>query len=445
MKIFYDVIIIGAGPSGLIASYELSKNSDLSVCILEKGKHFNKRLRCNYDIVHGIGGAGLFSDGKLCLSNEVGERLKDVTNLFTMDTVQYIDNILKNKGVIKKRSIKDIVNFKKEAKKVNLNFEYYDVRSIRFEQFKLYLFELVKEILDKNVIILVNCNVIDINQNIDGTWRIKITKDKIIKTLNSKFLIVGTGKSGAKWFLDQVKKLNIKTEPTPFYLGIKIETKRKVMEPLTRWSYNPKVSYGQKGMNYIKTHCFCEGGIVISYINNNNIKLAGGISGNGENTNFSILLEQQVPKTYGTFEYCSWLCSLISKIGGQKVALQKLGDFKKSMTSNKNDIRVNEVQPTLTDFSLKNISAMFPTSNVFLMIEFIKKLDNICPGLNDNSTLIYAPVSEWCVDRVYVGENMETKRKNLYAIGDGAGVTQGIIAAASTGLIAARDVILKTR
>lgn len=451
----YDVIVVGAGPAGLIASYELSKNSDLSICIVEKGKHSIQRFRnllthgtClndeNCDTVHGIGGAGLFSDGKLCLSNDVGERLKDLTDMFTMDTVKYIDDILKNKGVIKSKRINEIVELEKIAEKLGLNFKHYDVRKLGSEDSRVLVSELEKEILDRNVAILVNCCATDLSQKIDGSWKIKIKKDKTNSVIRSRFLLVGTGRSEAKWFLGQAKKFNIKTEPTPFYLGIKIETKRTVMEPLTRLSYNPKLSYGQKGVNYIKTHCFCEGGMVVSYVSNNT-RVIGGVSDDGENTSFSVLLEQQVPQGYSTYEYGSWLCSLINQVGGQKIFLQRLGEFKRSKTSKKSDIEVNEVQPTLTDVSLKNISTMLPTSNIFSIIEFIKKIDHICPGLDEDSTLIYAPVLEWCVDRFHVGENMETNRKNLYAIGDGSGTTQGIVAAAATGLIAARDVMFKTR
>ena len=449
----YDVIVIGAGPAGLIASYELSKNSDLSICILEKGKHPIQRSclltydTCtNYekcDIMHGIGGAGLFSDGKLCLSNDIGERLRDLTDMFTMETVKYIDDLLKNEGVMKPKPVNEIVELKKVAEKLGLNIEYYDVRKLDSEDSRVLVSELEKEMLDRNVTILVDCCATDLSQRIDGSWKIKVRKDKTNNFVRSRFLLVGTGRSGAKWFLDQAKKLNLKTEPTPFYLGIKVETKRTVMDPLTRLSYNPKVFCGQKGVNYIKTHCFCEGGMVISYVYNNT-RVVGGLSNDGENTSFSVLLEQQVPQGYGTYEYCSWLCSLINQVGSQKIVLQKLGDFKRSKTSKKSDIKVNEVQPTLTDVSLKNISAMFPINNIFSMVEFIKKMDHICTGLDEDSTLMYAPVSEWCIDRFRVGRNMETNRKNLYAIGDGSGTTQGIVAAAATGLIAARDVILKT-
>ena len=70
----YDVIIIGAGPGGIYAAYELTrKNRDLNIAVFEAGNELSKR-KCPIDgdkvktcinckscsIMSGFGGAGAF-------------------------------------------------------------------------------------------------------------------------------------------------------------------------------------------------------------------------------------------------------------------------------------------------------------------------------------------------------------------------------------------------
>lgn len=452
---YYDVVVIGAGPSGMMATRELIDNSNLSVCILEKGKLPSERS-CNLiekgkcinctscELIEGVGGAGFFSDGKLCLSNDVGERLKDRTSEFTIDKVKFIDKLLKNQGTIKPKLKEESVKIKKLARRSGLTFESYDVRAIEPENSKSLILGLKKELLENGATLLDNCCATDLSQQTDGKWTIRILKDNSNDLIHCRFLLVGVGRSGAKWLLDQARKLNIETEFTPFYLGLRVETSKNVMEPLTRLSYNPKLYMGYKNRRYVKTHCFCEGGTVVTY-SYDNTKIVGGFCNGTDNSSFSILVEQKVPPNYSTYEYSHWLCGLINQIGDKKIILQRLGDFKKSKSSKEKDIKNNSIRPTLKDYALNNMSIIFPKSIIALILEFINRMDSICPGLDNDATLVYAPALEWCVDRFVTKENMETCKDNLYVMGDGSGTTQGIVAAAATGLIAAKGVISRSR
>ena len=85
----YDVIIIGAGPGGIFAAYELMQHKPgMKVAVFEAGHALNKR-HCPIDgekiktcigckscsIMSGFGGAGAFSDGKYNITNDFGGTL----------------------------------------------------------------------------------------------------------------------------------------------------------------------------------------------------------------------------------------------------------------------------------------------------------------------------------------------------------------------------------
>ncbi|MDH5754652.1 MAG: NAD(P)/FAD-dependent oxidoreductase [Candidatus Bathyarchaeota archaeon] len=450
---FYDTVIVGAGPSGMMAANELSSTTNLSILVLEKGKEIrerscklssgNKCANCEpCDVVNGVGGAGLFSDGKLCLSNAVGERLKGISGKFTPSVVSCLDDLLRDKGIIKPKPSKAFRRMEKLARPLGFNFECYNVRGMGSENARLVVSELEKKIQENNVVISPNSNVLDLQQLTDKRWVVRFQKGGSNDAVSCRFLLIAVGRSGAKWFMKQTRKLNIETEPRPFYLGIRVETPKEIMNPLTRLSYNPKLSLGRKGETYIKTHCFCEGGFVITY-SYNKTRFVGGLSDHQRNTSFSILVEHHTPQNQNTYEYSHYICYLLNQIGNGKVILQTLKDFRKSKASIKRSIELNAVQPTLKDFSLRDISSIFPESVISLIIDFIDRMNTICPGVDNESTLLYAPSLEWCVDRFPVNANMETERKNLYAIGDGSGTTQGIIAAAATGMIAGKDIAIK--
>ena len=102
----YDVVIVGAGPAGIFAALELTKQAKLDVLILDKGRNIDKRhcpiynsdrkcIHCKFcDRISGWGGAGAYSDGKLTLSNEVGGQLQDVIGPEALgDLVKYVDDI----------------------------------------------------------------------------------------------------------------------------------------------------------------------------------------------------------------------------------------------------------------------------------------------------------------------------------------------------------------
>ena len=104
----YDVIIIGAGPGGIFAAYELMQlKPELKVAVFEAGHSLDKRY-CPIDgdkikscigcescsIMNGFGGAGAFSDGKYNITNDFGGVLYEyVGKKHAIDMMRYVDEI----------------------------------------------------------------------------------------------------------------------------------------------------------------------------------------------------------------------------------------------------------------------------------------------------------------------------------------------------------------
>ena len=111
----YDVIIIGAGPSGIFCAYELiHAKKNLKILIIEKGRRIEKRecpkrktkvcVGCKpCSITTGFAGAGAFSDGKLSLSPDVGGNLPEILGYDkTVELLKESDDIYLNSVQIQK-------------------------------------------------------------------------------------------------------------------------------------------------------------------------------------------------------------------------------------------------------------------------------------------------------------------------------------------------------
>lgn len=452
----YDVIIVGTGPAGIFTALELTKNGSnhLRILMLDKGPDLEKR-RCpasrgfgcvNCDpctLLQGWGGAGAFSDGKLDLSTEVGGWLTDyITKEKLAENIGYVDDIYRQFGApdnlygIDPDSIDEI---ERKATFAGLKLVQQKVRHMGTDQCAQVLRKMRRQLEDK-IGIQTGVEVKSLrvkNGNIEG---VETTKGERVQ---GKYIVVAPGRSGAEWLTTEAQSLGLRTLNNPVDVGVRVEVLASVMEDLTKVLYEPKFIYFSKSFDdNVRTFCVCPRGEVITE------SYGGIITVNGqsyserktENTNFAILVSTKFtepfrePIAYG--KYIARLTNLLS--GG--IIVQRLGDLEVGRRSTEERINRSLVVPTLKNATPGDLSFVLPYRYIADIREMLQALDHVAPGMNSKDTLLYGAEVKFYSSRLELSNHLETKIHNLFTIGDGAGLTRGLIQASVSGVIVGREI-----
>lgn len=457
------ICIIGAGPSGLFCAHKIlseysieTANELFRIVIIEKGEEPSVRLcpgandgvckKCDCcAILSGGGGAGLFSDGKIIQDLNVGGHNDTVFALSDDEKNRYISYITQTlvsyDGVSKykaKPSQEIQKKYNEKFTSASLSAKYYSVLHMGSSN--------LAHILDGFIGDLANSPLVDIKYGITVTNIVHSENKYNIYSDNgltcvADYVVLAVGKSGAPWLKETLLPLGVHFNETGYYFGLRIEVPQKYLEPLAMLSFDPKI-YREVGVaRKIKMHCFCRKGNVIM-TNYEDCVVAGGHSPFTENNppfnnekygNFNVLLSYPKTSDYKT------MLERFKSTSKNSLVVQTLEDFKLGVMPNpQNNLAYARINP----IQANNIRAIINDeffSQEFL--SFICSLDQIFPGIGDGSNLLYGPAFEWCMDTVEVSKYMETTIPNLFAIGDGAGLSQGIMYSASTGIIAAQCII----
>ena len=451
----YDVVIVGSGPAGIFSALEISGNSNLETIMLDRGPDLDKRkcpasrgfgcIKCEPCVLlQGWGGAGAFSDGKLTLSTEVGGWLSSyISKEELAELIDYVDKIYLKYGAPKEVYGSDqdkIEEIERRAAFAGLHLVHQKLRHMGTER----CYETLKNIrkdLDKRVEIRTRVDVKDILVEDGKVIGVRTSSgEKIL----GKYVILAPGRSGAEWLNLESQALGIKTLNNPVDVGIRIEVKAPIMEELTEALYEPKFIYYSKAFDdQVRTFCVNPYGEIITEAYNNIITVNGQSYSDRktENTNFALLVSTSFtepfkePISYG--KYLARLTNLLS--GG--IIIQRLGDLEAGRRSTKERIERSSVTPTLKTATPGDLSFALPYRYITDIKEMIKALDQIAPGIASKDTLLYGTEVKFYSSRLKVSNELETKIRNLFAIGDGAGITRGLIQASVSGVIAARAIL----
>lgn len=449
------MIIVGAGPAGIFSALELAEKAQLNILIVDKGADIDKRkcpanrglgcINCDpCNVLHGWGGAGAFSDGKLTLSTEVGGWLDEYLGERKLQSlVNYVDHVYTRFGAANNvyGADEDLIGeIERKAALAGLKLIPQKVRHMGTEKCAETLRKMQRFLKGKVEVrtrtevkgLMVKGGCIDGVETVDG--------DRAL----AKYVIVAPGRSGAEWLKVEAQALGLRTLNNPVDVGVRVEVQAPILEELTKALYEPKLVYYSKFFDdVVRTFCVAPYGEVITE------SYDGVLTVNGQsyaerrsgNTNFAILVSTSFtepfkePIAYG--KYIARLTNLLS--GG--VIVQRLGDLEAGRRSTEDRIRRSTVEPTYKSATPGDLSFVLPYRYVADIREMLEALDKIAPGLHSRDTLLYGVEVKFYSSRLALNECLETPIKNLFTIGDGAGLTRGLVQASVSGVVAARQIV----
>lgn len=452
----YDVIIIGAGPAGIFAALELLKaGKKLKILIIEKGKDIDKRacplkvknISCTTcrecDLLSGWGGAGAFSDGKLSLSPEVGGFLSRYMDKDAVRSlISYVDDIYVRYGAPEEvfgTLTEQISELEKLSSKNNLLLIPSQIRHIGTDRC-LILLKRIREDMQGQVetMFLTEARSVIVE---GGKFKGLLLNDG--RELRSEYLILAPGREGSRWLEEESKRLQLTLLKNPVDIGVRVEVPAAVLEPLTKITYEPKLLfYSKRFDDKVRTFCVNPYGEVVKEY----LKGIWTVNGHSyaerrtNNTNFALLVSTYFTEPFDEpISYGRYIAQLANFLG-KGVIVQRLGDLMSGRRSTEERISKGIVQPTLKDATPGDLSFVVPYRYLCDIMEMLEALDKIAPGINSRHTLLYGVEVKFYSMQIKLNNNLETEINNIFAVGDGAGVSRGLIQASVSGVVAARAI-----
>ena len=452
-----DVVIVGAGPAGMFAARELSRQN-LRVLVIDCGRDTADRS-CNMEfagvcrkcdpcnILCGVGGAGVFSDGTLNLRPDVGGDLRDYTKTDEQAwaLVDEVDETFLQYGVrneLAGASEKEVEKLKRRAASAGVDFIDIKQRHIGSDFTPQVIIDIKEDLEEAGIEFLLETRVQDIWTDKNGCRGVVLEDGRRIGAHN---VILAPGRVGGGWVNEIVERNGIKASFAPIDIGVRVEVPSIVMDSVTDINRDPKFHVRTSRYDdFVRTFCANRRGFVVKE------RYDGIVGINGHsfrdkhslNTNFALLVTVDLTAPLeNTTMYGECIGRLAYTLGGGKPIIQRMGDLRRGQRSTARRIARNAVRNTLKDVTPGDIGMALPQRIVANLVESLETLDKVIPGIAADSTLLYAPEIKFYAMKIKVNRQLETSIPHLFAAGDGTGLSRDIINASATGILAGRGII----
>ncbi len=455
----YDVVIVGAGPAGIFAALELVRSGVTDILIVEKGHAIAKR-RCparrtscvgckTCDIMTGWGGAGAFSDGKLTLTTEVGGWLPDfIAKPELEELVDYTDRLWLDFGATTEVHGPDTATaaeLEREATLAGMKLLPMNIRHLGTDRSPEVLDAMRVSLEASGVTVRTEIAAARILAENGRATGVELADGEVV---SAGAVIAAPGREGADWLAEQAHALGLTLVNNAVDIGVRVECPAPIMQRLTDALYEAKLVYHTKAFgDTVRTFCMNPYGEVTTESYGDVVTVNGHSYAESKTpyTNFAVLVSQRFtepfrdPITYGRS------IAKLANLLGDGILVQRLADLKAGRRSTPERIAQSLAEPTLAHATPGDLSAVLPYRHLTDIIEFLDAMEPLAPGISGSSTLLYGVEVKFYSSRLEVSPNLETAVSGLYAIGDGAGITRGLVQSSASGVVAARAVLATRR
>ncbi len=459
-----DVVIVGAGPSGIFTAIEMiRRGSKKHITIVEKGQPIEKRrcpksktgvcMNCKpyCHITTGFSGAGAFSDGKLSLSCHVGGDLPQLLGEpLTQETIDYTDKIYLEFGADEHIEGLDREEEKKEIRRraIQAGLRLIDcpIRHLGTERAQTLYLSIEKYLGEHGVDLLFGCECDDLLFDGNACKGARVRSGRGDFEIEADETVIATGRRGADWLEKLCEEHCIEHRPGTVDIGVRVEVRNEIMEEVNSVLYESKlIGYPEPFRNKVRTFCQNPGGFVSQENYDNDLAVVNGHSYKeikSDNTNLAILCSHNFTYPFNQpIEYAKKIGELTNMLADGKILVQRYGDILDGKRTWEKELTQSNVRPTLKDAVAGDITAAFPYRSMINIINFIQAMDKVVPGFASSETLLYSPELKFYSNKVEMDRDFNTSVPGLHCLGDSSGWTRGLMMASVMGVLMGRKLV----